>query len=284
MDEMDFKLLQLLNEKGNITHAADQLYITQSALSKRIKAIEQELGIEIMIRSRHGVRFTPAGEIVFAHSLAAAKEMEKMREDLAGIGGEICGTLRVGVSITYAQYVFPDILASYRRRFPAVKLLITTEQSHVLHSRLLSGNIDIAILRGEHFWDGERFLLSQDAICVVHNQELAGQPLSELFYISHKTDPTLEGLQQKWLRENDLAYGNAGIIVDSVSSCLELVRRGLGWGLLPEISLKDYKGCFSSCIFADGEPFVRRTYIMFRQEIKKLRQAKAFIETVKKLS
>ena len=64
MDEKDYELLHALDETRNITHAADKLYMTQSALSKRIKALEQELGVEIVLRSRQGIRFTPAGEQV----------------------------------------------------------------------------------------------------------------------------------------------------------------------------------------------------------------------------
>lgn len=58
MDEKDFELLEVLDETRNITHAADKLYMTQSALSKRIKSMEQELGVEILLRSRQGIRFT----------------------------------------------------------------------------------------------------------------------------------------------------------------------------------------------------------------------------------
>ena len=90
MDEKDYELLHALDETRNITHAADKLYMTQSALSKRIKALEQELGVEIVLRSRQGIRFTPAGEQVLLHSAAAAREMEKMRRQLASIQGEAC--------------------------------------------------------------------------------------------------------------------------------------------------------------------------------------------------
>ena len=58
MDEKDYELLHALDETRNITHAADKLYMTQSALSKRIKALEQELGVEIVLRSRQGIRST----------------------------------------------------------------------------------------------------------------------------------------------------------------------------------------------------------------------------------
>ena len=61
-DEKDFELLQALADSRNITKAADKLYITQSALSKRIRAIERELGVELL-RSHQGIRFTPPGRL-----------------------------------------------------------------------------------------------------------------------------------------------------------------------------------------------------------------------------
>lgn len=61
MDEKDFALLMVLGESKNMTKAADKLFITQSALSKRIKNIERELGAELLLRSHQGIRFTPLG-------------------------------------------------------------------------------------------------------------------------------------------------------------------------------------------------------------------------------
>ena len=116
MDEKDFEILKALSECRNITKASEQLYITQSALSKRIRAIERELGIELLIRSHQGIRFTPAGEAVLAHSGRAANEMEMMRRDLDSMQDQVCGTLNAGISINFAQYTLPDILAEYHAR------------------------------------------------------------------------------------------------------------------------------------------------------------------------
>ena len=119
--------LRILDETRNITHAADRLYMTQSALSKRIKSLEHEFGVELMIRSRQGIRFTPAGEKVLAHSKAATHEMEQLRRGLDSMQGEICGTLRAGVSVNYALYRLPEVLASYHKKYPMVRMDISTE-------------------------------------------------------------------------------------------------------------------------------------------------------------
>ena len=166
MDEKDYELLHALDETRNITHAADKLYMTQSALSKRIKALEQELGVEIVLRSRQGIRFTPAGEQVLLHSAAAAREMEKMRRQLAAIQGEACGTLRAGISVNFSYYRLPEVLTEYHKAYPKVRLDIATGHSRNIYQQMLDSSLDVAVLRGEYPWDGTQFLLSQENICL----------------------------------------------------------------------------------------------------------------------
>ena len=281
MDEKDFEILSILNETRNITRAAKQLYITQSALSKRIKAIEKELGIEMLIRSRQGIRFTPAGEAVLTHSTCAAREMELMRRHIDTMNEEICGTLNTGISINFALYKLPDILADYHKKYPKVNLQITTGQSRHLYRQMLDGSLDIAVLRGEYPWDGIQFLLSQENICLVYNQEYEGTPLSDYLYISHKTDISQSAMMTRWMHEQNLNPRTNGVCVDSITACTEMVKRGIGWGLLPEIALQNFHGCKKPCTFTDGEPFIRRTYILCQREAVELPQVNAFMEILK---
>ena len=83
MEEKDFEVLRVLNETRSITQAAEKLYMTQSALSRRLRTIEEELGADLVVRSRQGVRFTPAGEMALVRSRSAARELEQMRRELA---------------------------------------------------------------------------------------------------------------------------------------------------------------------------------------------------------
>lgn len=281
MDEKDFEILSILNETRNITRAAKQLYITQSALSKRIKAIEKELGIEMLIRSRQGIRFTPAGEAVLTHSTCAAREMELMRRHIDTMNEEICGTLNTGISINFALYKLPDILADYHKKYPNVNLQITTGQSRHLYRQMLDGSLDIAVLRGEYPWDGIQFLLSQENICLVYNQEYEGTPLSDYLYISHKTDISQSAMMTRWMHEQNLNPRTNGVCLDSITACTEMVKRGIGWGLLPEIALENFHGCKKPCTFINGEPFIRRTYILCHREAVELPQVNAFMEILK---
>ena len=282
MDEKDFELLKVLNETKNITRASEQLFITQSALSKRVKAIEKDLRIELLLRSKQGIRFTPAGEAVLAHCTAAASQLEKMRRELDSMQDGVCGTLNTGISVNFAQYRLPDILAEYHRLYPKVSLKITTGRSHNLYRQIMDGTIDIAVLRGEYPWDGVKFLLSQENICLICSREYENTPLSEYLYISHKTDITQSVMITKWLHEHNLDPRGSGFCVDNITTCVEMVKRGLGWGLIPEIALINFNGCKRPCTFSDGEPFIRRTYIFCTHEAAELPQISAFMELLKR--
>lgn len=281
MTEKDFLLLKALHETENITRAAERLFITQSALSKRIMAIEEELDTEILIRSRQGIRFTPAGEEVYRSSSAAARELEEMRTRLDSIRDKVCGTLRAGISINYALFRLPDVLASYHKKYPEVRLNIRTGRSQELYRNLSDRSIDIAVLRGDYPWDGTKFLLSQESVCVICSRENKGKPLTDYTYIGHQTDPLQSAQISRWLRENGIR--NAGeFSVDSIAACTEMAARGIGWAIVPEIALDRFGGYIRPCTFEDGEPFVRRTYIYGMPDAMELSQVRLFMEALKK--
>lgn len=281
MDEKDFALLHVLKECGNITHAADRLYLTQSALSKRIKAIERELGCEIVLRTRKGVRFTPAGELALEHTAHAAHELDLLRRELDAAHDKVCGTLNAGFSVNYSFIHLPELLTEYHQRYPRVQINIITGQSRDLHMRLQRGELDVAVLRGEFPWDGMQYLLSQERICAVCTHENERTPLSELTYINHTTDVAHTALMTRWLHENNLAQSTNRINVSDLMTCQELVKRGIGWALLPEIVLAGFDGCVRPCTFSNGEPFIRRMYIDCQKEAEQLPQVQALIDLVK---
>ena len=167
MDEKDFELLEVLDETRNITHAADKLYMTQSALSKRIKSMEQELGVEILLRSRQGIRFTPAGEKVLEHSRAALKQMEQLRRGLDAMQGEVCGTLKAGVSVNFSYYRLPEVLTEYHKKYLRVRLDIATGHSRHLYQQMLDA-------RERRVWHQQELLGAYGKPLVCFTMNIAG--------------------------------------------------------------------------------------------------------------
>ena len=282
MEEKDFEVLRVLNETRSITQAAEKLYMTQSALSRRLRTIEEELGAELVVRSRQGVRFTPAGEMALSRSRNAARELEQMRRELAVLQRSVGGTLKAGFSIHYAIYHLPTLAAEYHRRYPEVKLNILTGPSSRLYRQLQEGELDAVVVIGENAWDEEKWLLRQERVCLIRPYETMDRPLSELPYIHREVEPLLSAQTARWLRDNGLGTVEPTVTTVTVSSCVELVRQGLGWGLVPEGGLENFAGSITPCVFANGEPFTRASWLLCRRDAMELPQVMAFVDVMRR--
>lgn len=283
MDEIDFLLIQNLAGTKNITKTADLMNLTQSAVSKRISNIEDELNTILFTRSHSGVHFTPSGEKVLNYCSSISKQISEMKLCLHETSGDVFGSLIVGVSDNYMLYHLPDLVSVFHKTYPNVNLRIITQKGHVLYPMVLSDELDIAVIRGDYNWEGFKALLSVEAMCVVCNKGFEGRDLSTYTYIDRGTDAVQYSLMAKWRHENRIKPSEHIIKVDSITSALDLVKRGIGWALIPEIALDNFDGCSAPCFFADGTPFVRLTYLYCKSNVAQLPQTKAFInEAVKR--
>ena len=82
------------------------------------------------------------------------------------------------------------------------------------------------------------------------------------------------------LRENDLKIKKEGIYVDNINTCVEMVNQGLGWAIVPEICLKNFKGQIKPLVFKNGEAFTRSTYLLYSNSVSKLPQVREFIKII----
>ena len=218
MDTKDFTILKVLGETGNITRAAEILFMTQPAISKRIKLMEAEFGKELLIRSHQGIHFTPAGEKVLKFSTGTSDAMDRLKQELELISGEVCGTLRAGYSLSYGTYRLAGQLAEYYRNYPKVNLQIIMDQSGQLYQQMLDGTLDIAIIRGEYSWEGGRYLLAEERVYMVCSIENEDRKLQEYPYISRKADPYLSGQLLRWIREQGISTESSKICVDNITT------------------------------------------------------------------
>lgn len=278
MDKRDYELLLALDQHKNITKAAQSLYMTQPAITKRIQKMEEELHCPLLIRSKRGVLLTPAAESLLPCARTILKNMEQMEELAAASQDYICGTLRLGCSLNYAHYRLPAILKDYTVRYPKVEVHITTEQSRQLYKMLCKEEISLAILRGEYNWDGKKILLASEPMCLICSREDAGRPLTDYPYISHNTDSGLNSQLFSWFEARGLTGIRRNFQIDSIDTCKEMVRYGLGWSILPSICLNNFDGYTEALFWQDGTPFVRNTYLLCQPTSDRLPQVKKFLE------
>lgn len=280
MDEKDCELIEMLWETRNITKAAERLFTTQSALTKRIQKLEEELGCELLIRSRKGVLFTPVAERILPYVRQVSDSMDRIRSQVAIYRKEVAGTLKLGVSINFARYRLADVLKGFMNQYPNVDIHVSTMQSTNLYQSLVKNEISIAIVRGSFKWNEGMVTLSEEPVCLVTAREHAGEPLNSYPYIGRHTDAGFYDKIQLWRAENGCQESRTNLWVDDIGSCLEMVSRGIGWSILPEICLKQFDGQITPLYFKDGTPFTRSSHILYKHDYFELPQVKKFIQEV----
>jgi len=142
----DFRYISTIAKLGSFSMAAQALFISQPALSQRVKHIEKEYGITLFTRSSKGVETTEDGTIFvnFANEILYSESC--LRQFLLSRQHQSIERIRIGTSQLINSYIFDLLLDTFRKTFPNIKLDIVIEKSGPLQKLLLSGDLDIAII------------------------------------------------------------------------------------------------------------------------------------------
>ncbi len=130
---------------GTITAAAKQLYISQPSLSQTLRQIEDEVGTPLFDRSTSPFHLTYAGER-YLKAVEAMLDIEtRLKEEIESIRRDDGGRLRLGISITRAMQVLPDVIPIFTKAYPNVTIELTEAASASLEGLLQKGQIDLAL-------------------------------------------------------------------------------------------------------------------------------------------
>jgi LysR family transcriptional regulator, regulator of abg operon len=125
--------------------AARALGVAQSALSRSIRELEHDLGVELLLRSARGVELTAAGERFLIRARRVQAEIEQGRQEAAQVAGEQVGTVTVGLSSAAQLVAMPAMVRRFRRAWPGVRLDVVEGELPDLHKRVADGTIDFCI-------------------------------------------------------------------------------------------------------------------------------------------
>jgi DNA-binding transcriptional LysR family regulator len=113
VDDKDWRILKAIAEEKNLTKAAARLYITQPALTYRLKNIEEEFGAQIVLRIPSGVEFTPQGACLLAYADEMLQKFGSVKERIKNMVDKVQGSLRMGASSVLAHYTLPKNLKGF---------------------------------------------------------------------------------------------------------------------------------------------------------------------------
>ena len=141
-----------LAEYGNLTRAADRLYISQPALSIYISNLEKHLGTPLFDREGKKFELTKAGERYVLHARKILEESNQFNEELNMILSDEVGRLRLGISLLRGPWLLPRVLKAFGEKWPHVELTLRQGNIMFLNELLNNHELDMIIVNGEN-WD-----------------------------------------------------------------------------------------------------------------------------------
>jgi DNA-binding transcriptional LysR family regulator len=231
-------------EDGSFTRAARRLGYVQSALSVSIQSLERELSVRLLDRTTHRVTLTEAGRTLLPSARSTLAAAAGFRDEAAAVNGVLRGRLRVGVMQAFTALNVPRLLGEFRREHPNVELTVRPAGggSAELLSAVATGELDLAFVAVVELPKGLRTLplVSEQLYLVSREADAPASPRP--IKLAELADATFVDFPVGWGIRTvvDRAFAqvgvdrHVGIEVADTSMYLQLVREGLGVGLLTQ--------------------------------------------------
>ncbi|ANP56623.1 DNA-binding transcriptional LysR family regulator [Streptomyces griseochromogenes] len=146
MDVKQLKALVTVAEVGSVTRAAELLHLVQPAVTRQIRALEEDLGVPLFERTRQGMRPTEAGAIVADRARRALNELERARAEVRPAPGVVTGIVTVGLLESTAELLAEPLVTAVARAHPGIELRVMTAYSGHLRQWLDDGDLDLSLL------------------------------------------------------------------------------------------------------------------------------------------
>ena len=220
----------------NYTRAAEEVFLTQPAVSRQVRQLEEELGVRLFEQIGKSLYLTDAGETLAVEAEKLLGAMERTAEAVRSHRSADRGSVRIGASTTPGFYLLPDLLGQFHRRFPKVALHYTVENSLKIEQKIVRNELDLGFV-GAHLSNEElelKPLLEDEIVCFTspsHHlakvRHIAPSSLEEEMWIIREKGSATRRLFEHWLSSRKGTIRKA-IELTCPEACKALVRAGIG--------------------------------------------------------
>jgi DNA-binding transcriptional LysR family regulator len=246
MDTAGLRTFITAAELESFSHAADQLYLTQPAVSKRVATLENELGTPLFDRIGRRIFLTEAGRELLPRAKSILYEIEDSRRLITNLSSAVSGRLSIGTSHHIGLHRLPPVLRNYSAQYPDVELDLHFMDSEAACRAVLSGELELGIvtLPPDPISDLETEIIWPDPLSIVVNKNhpLATQQKTKLLDLANT--PAILPAHGTYTRELlEQAFEPKGLTLKTgmTTNYLETIKMmvsvGLGWSVLPETML-----------------------------------------------
>ena len=278
---IESKLYSLLKvaETGSFTRAAEQLSLTQPAVSQHIRALEESLNVRIFERTSNELHVTHEGEIVIKYAKRMLSLYNNMRRDLETEKHQIA-SLTVGITHTAESNAIAEALAKYVNTHEGVTIKIMTDTMSNLHDMLCNFEIDFAIVEGKMNDPSLRYMmLDTDSLvlAVSPNHRLAKQSmvtirdLKKEKLILRLPDSNTRNLFVSTLESHNMSIDEFNVLlqINNIATIKDLIRRDIGVSVLAKSAcLDELKKKKIVCLPIENLSMVREINVVYTQDFE----------------
>lgn len=239
-----YRVFYTVAKSGSLTKAAEELYISQPAVSRSIKQLETQLGVSLFTRTHRGMKLSPqGGELIFDEVERALTLLVDAENRIAARKTTATGTLRIGASDTIFEYFLADKIVDFHERFPEVNIDLVADLTPDTIAKLKEGKCDVAFVNLPIEDDSDLKLQSN---CMRLNDSfVTGEKFS---YLAQEKTPLAELSKYPliFMDKNTVARRSLDAFLHSIGVTLQpaievgswdlmkrLVARGMGIGVIP---------------------------------------------------
>lgn len=249
-------------ENGNFSRAAEELHMTQPAVSQYIQAFERTMGTKLLDRSNKYVRLNKAGEIVYHHAKEISGLYTKMHYLVDDLTNKTSGILTIGASYTYGEYVLPHIIVKMKEEYPLITPSITIGNTKDIAELMLAHQLDVGIVEGdftnkqlsiEPFAEDNLYVVASPKHRLAHvNDEIPITEVAEETWIVRENGSGTRAAAEKLFKQEEISpkdlleFGSTQLIKESVEAGLGItllsdwaVRKDIENGTLCKINIKN---------------------------------------------
>src|SRR5207302_727416 len=275
---------------GGFRRAAAALRVTQPAISARILALEQSLGVPLFVRSQSGLTLSAAGRAFRPHAEQLLHAVALARQAVHDLRPASGSALQIAAALSICTYVLPDVLKRFQAAHPKVMITVRSGHSKEVLEMVLGGQAEVGLARSLQHPEVETLSLRDDPLVLVARpdsqvararrvrlEDVAGQPL--VFFDRGSSDWTLtHGL----FRRAGLVP-NVVLEVETIETAKRMVERGMGLAFLPHLAVVNEirRRRLVGLELSDAEPLSRSLDVIHPRQRQLSHEALALLKTLR---
>ena len=246
MNFIQLEYFRKVVESGSVTQASKDLFITQPAVSKQIRLLEEELGCELFIRRANRLVLTREGDFLYEHAKNIVTRINDLPSEMSSFLHRVSGKLTIGCGPHTSRTIMPDLIAELLRKYPAIQPVMFEKDWSESTEDLLTGKLDIVVGVTPHrsekiiftrLFKSRMVLIYSCKSPLAKEKEITPQLLEKQPCITY----TDESILKSYLRALPcLARSPLFLQTRYSETIITYVQKNMGYGIIPEYVLDNF--------------------------------------------